>query len=208
LKNVGQYLDRGGTWPAVAAAIIALGVPTRSALTGEERRVIRLGVFWFVAFYAITVFLPVRSSLYALAPSIGSALAAASLAARAWRESPERFGRVAAALVAVVALLLPVYRSRNHGFVEPSDLAAQSLRTIKEAARNRQQRGAIVIVDHAEERVTLNDAFGNLFKDAVHLFVGPEWNGSIVDIAPTGASGEDDALVFELRNGGLIQAEP
>jgi hypothetical protein len=208
LKNVAQYLDRGGTWPAVAAAIIALAVPTQRALNGEERRVIRFGVLWFVAFYAITVFLPIRSSLYALAPSMGSALAAASFAARAWRDNPGRFARVAGALVAVVALLLPVYRSRNHGLVEPSDLAAQSLRTIQEAARNRGPRGAIVIIDDAEARVTLNDAFGNLFSDAVHLFVGPQWSGAIVDATPTGASGEDDALIFELRDGGLMQAEP
>ena len=208
LKNVAQYLDRGGTWPAVTATIIALGVRTRRALNDDERRVIRFGVLWFLAFYAITVFLPIRSSLYALAPSMGSALAAASLAARAWREDPQRFGRVAGALVAVVALLLPVYRSRNHGLVEPSDLAAQSLRTIRDAARGRGQRGAIVIVDHAEEPVTLTDAFGNLFTDAVHLFVGPQWSGAIVQATSTRASGDDDALVFELRHGGLIQLEP
>jgi hypothetical protein len=208
LRNVAEYLDRGGTWPAVTAAIIALGVRVRRALNDDERRVIRFGVLWFVAFYAITVFLPIRSSLYALAPSIGSALAAASLAARAWREDPQRFGRVAAALVAVVVLLLPVYRSRNHGLVEPSDLAAQSLRTIRDAARSRGQRGAIVIVDHAEEPVTLNDAFGNLFTDAVHLFVGPQWSGVVVQATSTRTSGDDDALVFELRHGGLIQVEP
>jgi len=208
LKNVAQYLDRGGTWPAVTAAIVALGVGTRGALNENERRVIRFGVLWFLALYAITVFLPIRSSLYALAPSMGSALAAAALAARAWREDPQRFARVAGALVAVVALLLPVYRSRNHGFVEPSDLAAQSLRTIRDAARSRGQRGAIVIVDHTEEPVTLNDAFGNLFTDAVHLFVGPQWSGEIVQATSTRTSGDDDALVFELRSGGLIQIEP
>ncbi len=208
LKNIAQYLDRGGTWPAVTAAIVALGVRTRRALNDDEWRVIRFGVLWFLAFYAITVFLPIRSSLYALAPSMGSALAAAALAARAWREDPQRFARVAGALVAVVALLLPVYRSRNHGFVEPSDLAAQSLRTIRDAARSRGQRGAIVIVDHTEEPVTLDDAFGNLFTDAVHLFVGPQWSGEIVQATSTRTSGDDDALVFELRRGGLIQVGP
>lgn len=208
LKNIAQYIDRAGTWPALAAAIVALGVRTRRALDEEERRVIRFGVLWFVAFYAITVFLPIRSSLYALAPSIGSALVTAPFAARAWRENPQRFGYVAGALVAVVALLLPVYRARNHGLVEPADLAAQSLSAIQNAARSRGQRGAVVIVDHAEERVTLNDAFGNLFADAVHLFLGPQWSGALVPAASTRASGDEKDLVFELRNGGLIQTEP
>jgi hypothetical protein len=109
--------------------------------------------------------------------------------------------------VAAVALLLPVYRVRNHGLVDPADLAAQSLNVIRDAARGRRQPGAIVIIDHVEEPVTMNDAFGNLFADAVHLFVGPQWKGTIVDAIPTGASGDDD-LVFELRNGGLIQTKP
>jgi hypothetical protein len=208
LNNIAQYIDRAGTWPAVAVAIVALGVRTRRALDAEERRVIRFGVLWFVAFYAITVFLPIRSSLYALAPSIGSALVTGSFAARAWRDNPERFGYVAGALVAAVALLLPVYRARNHGLVEPADLAAQSLSTIQNAARSRGQRGAVVIVDRAEERVTLNDAFGNLFADAVHLFVGPQWSGALVPAASTRASEDEKDLVFELRNGGLIQTEP
>jgi hypothetical protein len=207
LKNVAQYLDRGGTWPAVTATIVALGVRTRRALNDDERRVIRFGVLWFLAFYAITVFLPIRSSLYALAPSIGSALVTGSFAARASRENPQRFGYVAGALVAVVALLLPVYRARNHGLVEPADLAARSLSTIQNAARSRGQRGAIAIVDRAEERVTLNDAFGNLFADAVHLFVGPHWSGALVPATSTRASGDDDDLVFELHNGGVIQTE-
>jgi hypothetical protein len=192
----------------VAAAIVTLGARTRRGLNDEERRVIGFGVLWFVAFYGITVFLPVRSSLYALSPSIGTALAAASFAARAWRENPQRFEYVAGALVAVVALLLPVDRARNHGLVEPADLAARSLSTIRDAARSRGQRGAVVIVDHAEERVTLNDAFGELFADAVHLVVGPQWSGVMVHAGSARPPGHDDDLVFELRNGRLVQTEP
>ncbi len=109
--------------------------------------------------------------------------------------------------MAVVALLMPVYRVRNHGLVDPADLAAQSLSVIRDAAQGRRQPGAIVIIDHVEEPVTMNDAFGNLFPDAVHLFVGPQWKGAIVDAVPTFASGDDD-LVFELRDGGVIQTTP
>ena len=65
-----------------------------------------------------------------------------------------------------------------------------------------------MIVDHTDEPVTLNDAFGNLFTDAVHLFVGPQWSGEIVQATSTRTSRDDDALVFELRRGGLIQLEP
>jgi hypothetical protein len=204
LNNVAQYLDRGGTWPAVTAAIVALGVRTRRALNDDERRVIHFGVLWFLAFYAITVFLPIRSSLYALAPSMGSALAAASLAARAWRENRNGSGRGGALVAAWHCCRCAV---RNHGLVEPADLAARSLSTIQHAARSRGQRGAIAIVDHAEERVTLNDAFGNLFADAVHLFVGPQWSGTLVPATSTRASGDQKDLVFELLNGGLIQTE-
>jgi hypothetical protein len=57
------------TWPLWSAC------GRRSlTLTGEERRALRFAALWFVGFHALTVFLPVRSSLYAVLPSLGSAL--------------------------------------------------------------------------------------------------------------------------------------
>ncbi len=207
LRNVAQYLDRAATWPAVAGAVVFFGVTTRHPLLEHERRAIVFGALWFVAFYAITVFLPIRSSLYAVAPSLGSALMVGALGSRAWRDDPLRFRRVATALVVVLAVLVPVYRTRNRDFFGPRDLAARSLNTIQNAVRGGSYpAGTIVVVDDAREGVTLDDAFGSLFPEAIHLFVGPNWNGEIVSTSDRGTvSAGGDTLVFELSNGALTR---
>jgi hypothetical protein len=207
LRNAAEYLDRGATFAAVASIVAWLAAPRRTAFTDQERRTIRFGTAWFIAMYAVTVFVPVRSSLYAVAPSIGSALAAGAFASRAWRTAPARFGRVATALLVVIALLVPVYRSRNHGLVDPADLATQSLATIQTAARSHRDARSVVLIDNPQAPVTLDSAFGALFPDAIHLFVGPTVRGTISNDAGTAAAHDDAVLVFELREGRLVSRD-
>jgi hypothetical protein len=204
LKNAGEYLDRGATFAAIISVILWLSAPRTAPLGDNERGAIRFGTAWFIAMFAITIFVPVRSSLYAVAPSIGTGLIAGACAARASRAVPGRFGRVAAVMIAAIALLLPVYRSRNRGLVEPADLAARSLATIQAAARSQPDARDIVLIDDPQAPVTLDSAFGALFPDAVHLFVSPAVRGTITDEAAT-AGRADAALVFTLRDGRLVQ---
>jgi hypothetical protein len=205
LKNAVQYLDRGATWPAVAAGVMFLSVPSTTAVRDDERRIMRFGVAWFALMFAMTVFLPVRSSLYAVAPSIGSALVAALFAARARRAAPHRFVVASAVLIAIVAMLTPVYRLRNRGLIEPADLSRQSLVAMQRAAENRPPVREIVLLDDPHAAVKLDDAFGALAPDAVHLFVSESarvsWTGGRV----REYEGRDDVMVFELREGRLIQ---
>jgi hypothetical protein len=205
IRNAAEYLDRGATWAAVAAILVFLVAPRGAPLSDDERRVIRFGALWFALMFAITVFVPVRSSLYAVAPSIGSALAAASFASRAQRAAPHRFALVSTALIAGVAVLIPVYRIRNHGLIEPADLTTQATAELRRAAQGRPGVREIVLVDTADAAVTLDDAFGALIPDAVHLFVSPDVHvttsnsGSAVDAA------NENVMVFRLRDGRLIQ---
>jgi hypothetical protein len=205
LKNAGEYLDRGATFAAVVSVVLWLSAPRAAPLRDQERSAIRFAICWFIALFAITIFVPVRSSLYAVAPSIGTALVAGTCAARASRAVPDRFARVAALMIAAIALLLPVYRSRNHGLVEPADLAMQSLATIQTAARERPGTRDIVLIDDPHAPVTLDSAFGSLFPDAVHLFVGPAVSGTITNDAARPAARAAADLVFTLREGRLIQ---
>jgi hypothetical protein len=119
IRNAAEYLDRGATWAAIAGVLVFLVAPRGTSLNDDERRVIRFGVVWFALMFAITVFVPIRSSLYAVAPSIGSALAAGALASRARRAAPHRFALVCTALIACVAVLIPVYRIRITGSSNP-----------------------------------------------------------------------------------------
>ena len=204
-KNATEYLDRGATWAAVSALLMFLVAPRGLSLNDDERRVVRFGVLWFGCMFAITVFVPTRSSLYAVAPSMGSALAAASFASRAERANRNRFTLVSAALIAVIALLIPVYRLRNRGLVEPGDLSAQAMSEVQRAARADPQLREMVFVDVAGAPVTLEDAFGGLIPEAIHLFVSPDVRVDVRDVADRLDDGPN-RLVFELRRGRLIQA--
>ena len=119
------------------------------------------------------------------------------------------FAAASLSLIAAVALLIPVYRSRNHGFVEPADLAARSLAVIQDAARHYPGVTDIVVDEDPAPtppgaNVTLDSAFGALFPDAVHLFVGPDVRGTL----GTGLPRDSNApLVFVLRRGRLVQLD-
>ena len=206
VRNAAEYLDRSATWAAVAAMLMSLFASTATSLDDDERRVIRFGVAWFAFMLAITVFVPVRSSLYAVAPSLGSALAAASLASRAQRAAPRRFALASTALIAATAMLIPVYRMRNHGLIEPADLSTQATRELQRVAQGRSGVREIVLLDDASAAVTLDDAFGALAPDAVHLFVSPDVHvRASNDRSAGGAATNEEVMVFRLREGRLVQ---
>src|SRR5215208_6016911 len=99
-RNAIEYADRAGTVAAlVMVAFAGLARVRPRDLIADERRVLLFAGLWIVATYALTVLLPVRSSLYALLPSIGTALAAAVVASAAARTRPRVFHTVAVALV-------------------------------------------------------------------------------------------------------------
>jgi hypothetical protein len=127
LKNIGEYLDRSATVPAAVALVVWIVVRMKPSLAAADTRVLWFGGLWLVTGFALTLFLPVRSDLYALTPSVGSALACGVLV-QAWhRRAATRVNRTLAALVVLPILLMPVYRSRNASGVAPADLSTRLL---------------------------------------------------------------------------------
>lgn len=189
LRNVLEYADRAGTTAAIVILILALATGWRRLhVSSAERQSALLAVIWIPAAYALTVFLPVRSSLYALFPAVGSALLVAAVASAAHRADPVRFGRAATALLLLVALLLPVYYARNERWTEAADLSARTMALVGDAASTRTP-GHIVLRDAPGEPVTYDAAFSSGFPAAVELFAGPGWTGEILpagsEIPPT-----------------------
>ena len=205
VKNATEYLDRGATWAALAAVLMFFCVPGAVPLSADERRVIRLGVLWCSWMFAITVFVPTRSSLYAVAPSMGSALAAAAFVSRAQRVAPNRFALVSTVLIATVAAAVPFYRMRNRGLVEPGDLSTQALNEIKQATQDQPHVRDILLLDEPGAPVTLEDAFGALAPDAVHLFVSPGVRVRMGDSVTATNGNDQESMVFRLRAGRLVQ---
>jgi hypothetical protein len=156
--NVIEYLDRGATFfVLVGAAAWAAYRPGRPAIA---RSILGAGVAWFVGGYALTVWIPVRSSLYSVFPSVGGALVCAG-AVEAFREAPSARPAgdawLAAALASVLAFI-PVYQSRNDRWVEPARLSARTL--LEVSAHPPTPYGVVVFEDESAQFASFKDAFG------------------------------------------------
>ncbi|MGH9257662.1 MAG: hypothetical protein ACRD3C_24145 [Vicinamibacterales bacterium] len=202
LRNVLEYADRAGTVSVGVVTVLAIVLGRRpSALAVHERRALRLAALWIAGMYALTVFLPVRSSLYALLPSFGSALAVAAFASVVRRTRPDRFRVAAAALLTLLIALIPFYRMRNVRWVELADTSTRVMQTLQFAVSGQPAGGRIVLVDDPQERFNLEAVFGALFPDATRLFFGNRWTG---EITHTTAVSPNSNLTYRLEGGTVV----
>jgi hypothetical protein len=198
-RNAAEYADRAGTVAALVTIVLLLFA--RKALvpfSREERRALLYAALWIPATYAVTVLVPVRSTLYAVLPSIGSALAAAAVGSAILRLRPEAFRRAATALVMLAVILVPVYRQRNVPWVTLAELSTRVMARLESDLRGK-AGGRVVLVDDANDRFNLTAAIGSGLPDALALTLGPGWTGEIVDAAP--ASADRTTLVYALSGG-------
>ena len=205
-RNILEYADRAGTTAAVVVIVLAAATRTRvGALDAGERRVLIFAALWVAATYAITVFLPIRSSLYALLPSIGTALAAGAVAAAAARRDPRIFRYAAIGLVVATFALNPVYRARNVRWTGLAALSERVMTTIQRDASGRSP-GHVVLIDAPAERFNLQSAFGALLPEAMRLRVGKGWSGEVVAAATEAQQPAD--LSYRLADGILVRLKP
>jgi hypothetical protein len=198
--NALEYLDRGATWPAVVVLLVAVAARTRPILAPGERHILTLGALWFAFGYAITVSVPVRSSLYAVFPSIGACIAAAAVVTALIRQQPSRALRALAIASVIPLLLVPVYRARNVRLVAPADLSATVLRDVQRAAAPFPAGVHLVLIDDPDARFNLDTAFGGLLPDAVALTLGDRFDGEIVAAGDVSNARLDGALVLALHD--------
>jgi hypothetical protein len=169
--NIVEYADRSMTLGTVllAAAVIALRrlpIPTSS-----EWRVVWMGTVWLVLGFAATIWLPVRSSLYAVFPSVGFALTVGVLVSAAAREAEPRYAwRVAIAGLILPFLLLPIYWQRNVRWTELRTLSTATIRAIEADALPTET--LVVLEDDLSHRANFRHVFGPLLREAAALHFG------------------------------------
>jgi hypothetical protein len=101
--NIIEYADRSMTLAALVIIAAMISFAALPRLEPDGRRQALMGAVWLVLGFAVTIWLPIRSSLYAVFPSVGVAIAAgALLAAIARAAAPQRAWRLA-----TVAMVLP-----------------------------------------------------------------------------------------------------
>jgi hypothetical protein len=176
----------------------------RPALAAREWRTVLVGAVWLVAGFALTVFLPLRSSLYALFPSIGSCLAGAVIMQALHRAAPQRVRVAFVGLVVLMFALVPVYRSRNDRWVAPADLSRRLVSDLRAIGASVPAGTRFIAIDDERDE-GMSSAFGGLFADAVTLYVGRGCSGELFDRSSArGRTGAGIVSCFRLRVGLLL----
>jgi hypothetical protein len=213
LSNGPQYLDRSLTFSV--AVLLLFYVAYRPALGDIVRRQSRL--FWFAAIwwicgFAITMFIPVRSSLYACAPSIGVSIVAAALLYDAWtRLDRQRRTRAIQAGVIIPFLLWPVYHFRNKDLVDATDVSARTIAALRRVAQQRGANSTVVLKDDRSHRASIDTALGTGLQDAADLLVSPRikvWMDPPPADAELGGIGPAPAhtdVTLRLKDGELVE---
>jgi hypothetical protein len=172
--NTVSYLDRVATTAVLALVIfwIAAGRPSLSS-TSAVRRIGLKGLVWLVLGFALTILLPVRSSLYAVMPSIGIAMiVAATLDGLIPAIPPASLKRGAILLTVIFVLLYPVYRLRNQRYVSEAELSASIVSELARIAASQPSGSLVVIRDVRSGRPTAEQAFGPGVESAAALMTG------------------------------------
>lgn len=170
VQNIYQYADRTATTPILVALVfwLAAGRPRPTGRTGHSR--LLKGACWLALGLAPTLLLPVRSSLYALFPSIGVVLIVCDFAERAISHlSPAASRRAVAVLVLLLVGLFPVYKARNRRYVREAELSAAVMREVSKIAGAGGIPTVVVIKDARDVRPTAEQAFGALAEQAARL---------------------------------------
>ena len=189
LRNVAAYLDRSTTL-VVAATLVVFAIGSRSFESDTAlKKVIGLSAAWWAGMLAITVWLPVRSSLYAVCPSVASALIGASLIEQVRRRTSDtRRSVIEPVLAATLVLAIPIYQIRNDRWVEGARVSQRTLAAIRSNAGELPTRGTIVLADERGATVSnFRNAFGDLTSEALQTAFNRQWDAVIVvdDSAPS-----------------------
>lgn len=172
VRNLVEYLDRSATTGALVLMglmAIARGMPR---LDRVRSTMLLKGAIWWLGGFAVTMWLPVRSSLYAVFPSVGVALMVGVLAASVV-PALSRQRRRALLILGLVApfLLLPVYRSRNERWVELADLSTATLAHTRARLSTVRDHAIVELADDRDRRDNFTNAFGGLLPEASELFL-------------------------------------
>ena len=167
-RNIFEYADRSAT--LAIGLVIAAMIAFRSApnFEPEDHRRVLMGAVWLALGFAVTIWLPVRSSLYAVFPSIGVAIATGAIVTAITRRIDEgRAWRLAIAAMILPFLLLPVYWARNVRWTELRDLSNLTIRTIQHD--NLAPQTLVVLEDDLSTRANFRNVFGALLPEAADV---------------------------------------
>ena len=200
-SNTLHYVDRTATFAVVVALIWLWLTRSRFAMTLRSRRVIVFASLWWAGTLAITVWLPVRSSLYACLPSVGVALIVAVLLTEAFGSASMQAARRAVAAGLLLPFVLsPIYYLRALPALLEAELSTTTLDALQQVATQVGPGTSVRLFDNRAERPSLMHPFGTSIQEAADLMVSPS---ILVWIEPP----PDDAVAAGLRPPSHVDVE-
>lgn len=172
LRNFVEYLNRSGTTGALVLIAVFVVARAKPRLERIHATVAVKGALWWLGGFALTMWLPVRSSLYAVFPSVGVALIVALMAGSLVPTLPS--ARRRALLIAgllLPLLFLPLYRARNVRWVSLADLTTATLAHARTMLPELPDRTVITLIDDRDVRANFINAFSSLTPEASQLFL-------------------------------------
>ena len=162
-----------------------------------------LAVWWF-GMFAITIWLPVRSSLYAVCPSVAAALVSALLIERMRTASPRSL--VFEPLLAILLVAaIPTYQIRDDLRAEAARVSQRTLVAIERDLASLPRTGVVVLHEDPHAGV-FREAFGDLPAEALRTRFDRDWDARIAD-TPTPFGGGVIAEYW-IRHGTVSRSPP
>jgi hypothetical protein len=205
IRNIGEYLDRSATLTALAVLLTMVATGALPSLAPQRRQIAMLAVWW-AGMFAITIWLPVRSSLYAVCPSIAAAMIGARLIDAMWSASARGPLFREPLFAAILLAAIPIYQARDDTRAEAARVSERTLHEIEADAAALPQSGAIVLHEDPEAHV-FREAFGDLAAEALRTRFGRNWDARIEDAWPSSHTAKADGIIAEywIRRGTITR---
>jgi len=136
-----------------------------------------MGVWW-AGMFAVTIWLPVRSSLYAVCPSVGSAIIGAAILERVRVRALTGRLMLEPVLAALLLAAVPIYQARDDRRVEAARISARAIGVIRSDLPTLPRAGSVVFHDEPDVSA-FREAFGDLASEALQTTFGREWDARI-----------------------------
>jgi hypothetical protein len=174
VENALQYADPTLTLSAATCLGALLLLSPLSGRIAPDASTLLCGTLWILGGYGLTLFLEVRSTLYACFPSIGASVIGAEVCVALWRRATASSQRRATVAAIVLPLaLIPVFRARNRRWVDLADFSSCLLKNLEAETASVPEGSQVVLIDEDRaRRVNVESAFGTLINDAYFLQSG------------------------------------
>jgi hypothetical protein len=168
-RNFTEYADRTLTF-GTAVTLLALAILGRGRTDTLRWDIVKGGLVWIVGSFALTLFVPGRSSLYVCLPSVGTALISAATVASLWNgATPEARRRALVFAIVIPLVCAPLYVARNRRYVDLAEFSTRALADIEALTADLPADAPVILIDDRTSRVNLESTFGTLLDEAYEL---------------------------------------